>query len=171
MVTTVVSMLLQVISLFVTVVVAFTKSHRIVYLCTLTFNMSCLVLAVFQADWGTMVSYIIIVYRSVCILYKDELTKRLKHTIPLSIVILHIVFGAITWTDVFSIIPIAAPILLGLSQWYSNDLQKYRIVGVVNNSLWSMHTLYHESYILLLARIYSIIVNAVALYKNREKVA
>ena len=50
---------------------------------------------------------------------------------------------------------------------YSDDLQLYRVNNIVNNSLWRAHNLHSNSYILILTRLYTILINMLVLIKYR----
>lgn len=148
--------------------VAFTKSKKHVYVASFMFNVFALLTGLFQQDYGLCVSYILIIYRSLVIIYKDRIKVKCKH-FAFTFIIAHIVFGIITWKDLWSIIPVITPIFTGSILWYSDNLQLYRVNNILNNLLWSIHNIQSQSYILVVTRVYTIMINIVAILKRRTK--
>lgn len=147
---------------------AFTKNKQRVYIATMLFNIFCLLTGFFQHNYGLVISYCIICYRSIIMLMKNKI-KKWYCIFPLTFIAMHIVFGIVTWTSFWDIIPIITPIITGCVLWYFNNLQIYRCNNIVNSMLWMIHNIYSQSYILVVVRIYTIVVNIFALIKNKKK--
>ena len=160
----------QTLALICNTYVAFSKNNKRIYVATCLFNLFALLTGLLQQDYSLCASYSIVIYRSIIVLFKDKIKLRfLFYTLPVTFVIAHIGFGIYTWTGLWSLIPMIAPMVIGLVLWFSNDLQQYRCGNIVNNGLWLMHNLYSRSYILALTRIYAIVANGCALVRNRNK--
>lgn len=159
----------QTIALFCNTYTAFSKKTKNVYIANCLFNIFAMLTGLLQGDYGTCVSYLIIIYRSIATIYKDKVSSKISW-FPYTFVVLHILFGIVTWKDYWSIIPTVTPIITGLVMWYSNNLQVYRGNNILNNLLWFIHNVHSKSYILCITRVYAIGVNVVALVKRRKVV-
>lgn len=147
--------------------ITFAKKQKNIYVANFLFNLFCLITGLFQKDYALCVSYLITIYRAISLIYKDKLKARMNW-FPLTFVLAHIIFGIITWVDWWCIIPIVTPIITGCILWYSDDLQIYRVNNILNNGLWTVHNLRSHSYILIITRLYTIIINIVALVRNKK---
>lgn len=156
----------QIIALICDTYLAFAKTSKRVYTANTLFNIFAGLTSLLQKDYGTALSYSIILYRSISLLYKDKLKEKYKW-FPLTFVLAHIIFGICTWKDMWSIIPIAMPIILGLSMWYTNNVQKYRLVMALNNFSWFIRDIHAGSYILSLARVYGLCMCVISYLKDR----
>ena len=146
--------------------ITFTKRQKNIYVANFLFNLFCLITGLFQKDYALCVSYCITIYRAVLLIYKNKLKEKMNW-FPLTFILAHVIFGIATWTDWWCIIPIFVPIMTGCILWYSDDLQLYRVNNIVNNSLWITHNLHSNSYILILTRLYTIVINMLVLIKYR----
>lgn len=149
--------------------IAFARKQKHIYIANVLFNSFCLITGLLQKDYAICVSYLITIYRAVSLLYKDKLKNKFAW-FPFTFITAHIVFGALTWTDWWCIIPIVTPIITGCILWYTDNLQLYRVNNIANNSLWTIHNIHSYSYILIITRVYTIIVNIISLFKNRRKI-
>lgn len=157
----------QVLALLCNTFIAFSRSKRNVYIANFLFNVFALLTGFFQGDYGLCLSYTIILYRSAIMLYKDKIKSQCKH-FSLTFIVAHIVLGIISWENIWSVIPIIAPIIAGSVMWYSDDLQLYRLSNILNNTLWGIHNFQSGSYILVLVRLYNVTINGVAYCSNRR---
>ena len=95
--------------------------------------------------------------------YKDKM-----FWFPYTFVVAHVLFGIFTWQNTWSLIPILTPIFTGLILWYYDNVTLYRKNNIINNTLWLVHNVQSQSYIIALTRIYTILVNGLSLIKDRE---
>ena len=156
----------QLLALICNTYTAFAKNTKRIYIANCLFNFFAMITGLLQKDYGLCVSYGIIIYRSILMIYKSSVKQKYKH-FSITFILLHIIFGIVTWQNIWSIIPIVTPIITGLVMWYSDDLQLYRKNNVVNNLLWLAHNINSCSYILAITRTYAIIVNVIALIQHK----
>lgn len=157
----------QILALTCNTYCAFAKKKQNIYIATMLFNLFCLLTGFFQNNYALVVSYIIIMYRSVILLRKDSLKAKIPW-LPITFIIGHLIFGFITWQSLWDIIPMMTPIITGCVLWYSDNIQIYRYNNILNASLWGIHNVWSQSYILVIVRVYTVIVNIVALIMNRK---
>lgn len=159
--------LTQIIALICNAYCAFTNKRKNVYKVTLAFNVLCGVLGFLQGNMGLVVSYTIICVRSVLVLYKEKLGK-LYNCLPIAIILAHVILGVLTWENLWSIIPIITPMATMLVHWFSDNLQHYRTLNIAANSMWLVHNMYMGSYILVIVRVYTVVLNIISVIKNRK---
>lgn len=157
----------QTLALVCNTYIAFSKKPLNIYIATLLFNIFALLTGLFQKDYGLVCSYVIIVYRSFGMLLKDKYKDKM-FWFPYTFEVAHVLFGIFTWQNMWSLIPMLTPIFTGLILWYYDDVTLYRKNNIINNTLWLVHNVQSQSYIIALTRIYTILVNGLSLIKDRE---
>ena len=164
---TIETIITQVLALICNTYTAFAKHTKHIYVENCLFNIFAMLTGLLQQDYGLCLSYMVVIYRSILMLYKTRVKQKYPH-FSITFVTLHIVLGLLTWQNGWSMIPIITPIFTGLIMWYSDDLQVYRVNNVLNNFLWLIHNLYSHSYILVVTRVYAMTVNAIAFLQCKK---
>ena len=160
----------QILALVCNVVISFTQRKIIIQLMNILYNLICIFIGLLQSEYSLCISSVVIIYRSVAIIWRDTIIKRVNW-FPLTFIVAHIVLGIATYEHLSDIITVVAPIMFGLVMWYSDNLQIIRLTGVVSNILWAVYSLSIGTYILASVDFINAIIPAIALYKNRKRYA
>ena len=155
---------LQVIAVLIQVYIANTKKVVNVMLATFLFNVLTMLCYLYIDDITTVYMYILIIIRSFIYIFKDKLEKY--NFIPLGFIIIQLVVGFITIENFFNIISILVPCYTIYYMWYYKTTQKLRVGNIISNGLWGVYNAIIGLYIIMVARIITVIVNIIVYVKN-----
>ena len=157
----------QIIALIVDGYIAFSNNKKNVLLMTFVFNFLSLLLYFFIKDYSTVISYILIVTRSLVYIFQEKIKKyKFSFLIPITFMSLHIILGIKTITSIWGILPIIAPCIVCYLLWFVKKRQNMRLLQALSDLLWFIHNIYSGLYIISLSRIISIILGLLAYKKN-----
>lgn len=157
--------LLQVISIPVSIYIAFTKKRN-VYIATFLFNILNLFVYALRLDVLSVLSYCLICTRSFVYLFKDKLDNRY---IPVIFVGLHVLLGTLSLSHPLQVLAIVAPCLTCTYMWLAKNEQQLRVGNMVTNGVWLVYNLLCGLYGLSVTRIVTIAANSFSYIKHKKK--
>jgi hypothetical protein len=99
------------------------------------------------------------------IFYKYDKENKEKSVLILIIfMILSIIIGLLSYTDIFSLIPIITSIMYTYGAW-QNDLKKFRLIALLVPIFWFIYNIYVSAYIGLIATVIEFVSAAVAIIR------
>lgn len=155
--------LTQIVAIIVDAFIAFSKKKQNVYLAFLIGNSAHGLVELVNKNWCGVITYIIIVIRSIAVLKKDKIGTS-HHSIPISICLAHFIFGIITYDSIQDGLAIIASCIMALVLWYSNDLQKYRLANILTDVIWSFVNVMNGTPFLLIGRFINSSMQAIAYF-------
>ena len=69
----------QTLALICNTYTAFSKNNKNIYIANCLFNIFAMITGIFQKDYGLCISYVIVIYRSIGILYKQKISEKTKY--------------------------------------------------------------------------------------------
>ena len=150
--------ILQVVAVLVNVYIAFAKKKNI-YITTFAFNFINLCIYIYLGDITTVISYILISLRSFLYIFKDKLKVKL---LPITFIVLHILFGLFTMSNYVQILSVIAPCLTCLYMWFSEDEQQLRLGNIGVASVWCLYNGILGLYGLVISRLITIVANIIS---------
>ena len=122
----------------------------------------------FLGAWSGLASKIITTIRNGLAAYQAKKKRKTSILLPIFFVLLYIIMGIISFSSVFSILPILAPSIYTIVI-YTSDVKKIRYAVVLSNLLWLIYDIHLLSIAGIVAETIIIINGLIAIYRFRKK--
>ena len=160
-------LVMQFVTLFVSIYIAFTKSVKRILIADFIVNISLLVCYLILGDTTTSMMYICISIRSFVYIHKERFSGN---WIPWVAIAVQLVLGFATMDNPFQLISVLIPCWVCWYLWYwQDDKQKIRLGNIINNGCWGIYNGIVGLWIVVLMRIFVVCANTVSIYKHRDK--
>ena len=104
----------------------------------------------------------------IIIYFFDKYSVKNKNILTVCLIPFIIVIALLTYTDIYSIFPIIASVIVIIS-FITDDENSIRIIGIVSALCWLIYAIAFQSYVAIVFEAVTLIVVVLAFFKNRNK--
>ena len=158
---------IQFIIVLINYYIANTENIKRIYVVTFLFNLSNLIMYLFNKDKTTTILYIIITLRSLVYIYRDKLKTVL---IPIIAILVQLIVGFTTIDNAWQLIPIVIPCYVCYYMWFNKTTQQLRLSNAFCNFMWFVYNMKTGLYIVAVSRLITTVNNIMAYRKNKESI-
>lgn len=155
---------LQVLSILIGYAGSLDKNKRRILFYACLSNIISILMFITTGRIDSITTSIIIGIRCILFLFKD------KYKTPFVLwicIIAHLLCGVITYTDVYSFIPLITTIVTCFLYWYGSALQ-IKYVGIVINSLWIIYYVFTSLYLVAINTFINIILSIISIFRIKK---
>ena len=163
------SLIVQIIVLIAQLYIATNESIKRIFVVRFIYNALYMVLYLINGDITTTITYVLNTLRSAVYIERQELYKWKWHfIIPIVFMLAQIVFGLMTMTNYWQILSIFNGCYFAYYLWFYKTTQKLRIGNVIGDFLWLIYNLISKLWIVAVARVIVISMNAISYQKHKR---
>lgn len=155
----------QVLTLSISIYIAFTKSVRRLFVADFILNASLLACYILISDTATALIYIIGAIRSFLYIYKDRFRGNI---VPVLMIVLSAGVGLATMRYPHQLLSIATACWVCWYMWsWHDNKQKIRLGNVLANASWGIYNSIVGLCIVVIMRVFLVCANMVSIYQHR----
>lgn len=162
----------QIVIVLIGIYLAFTENKKNIYLVTFLFNLSTMIMYIFNHDKAATISSMVLTIRALVYIMRDRLKTllgRFAWTVPCSFFVLHLVLGLISIDSPIQLLCIAAPILTAAYMWWEHGTQDLRAGNSIAYGLWALYEGITGLYIVMVSDIVQTLVFAYSFIAHRRR--